>query len=75
MAGATNAAAHTVGAGYIMQMIASETSDQIICSRTVGCTCVLHVELALPLLIVKSGTFLTSRSTEERKEELVDILI
>ena len=49
MAGATNAARHMVGAGYIMQMIASETSNQIICSRTVGCTCVLRVEPVLPV--------------------------
>ena len=58
-----NAAAHTVGAGYTMQMIASETSDQIICSRTAG-SCVLRVEPALPLLTL----FLTSCSTGEKEE-------
>ena len=45
LAGAASAAAPVVGAGYIMQMIASETGDQIICSR---------VEPTLPLLTPKS---------------------
>ena len=43
---------------YIMQMIASETSD-VICSRTVKCTCGLRVEPVLPLSTLESRSFLT----------------